>query len=85
MTVCQLRLARSERPECILKNGSSKRGTGGSAIYHQLDRIDVCGIVRGKEEHANCDVLRSSSPAEQHPGSGYLVRVNRRVTPGGRG
>jgi hypothetical protein len=50
MSFCQLRLA-TERPKCVLKNGSSKRGARGSAIHHQLDRVDVRGIVRREEQH----------------------------------
>ncbi len=33
------------------KNGSSEGSTRGSAIHHQLDRVDVRGIAGGKEEH----------------------------------
>ena len=65
MSFCQLRLA-TERPKSVLKYGSSKRGTRGSAIHHQLDRIDVRGIVRREEEHGfgNFFRPRPNGPAE---------------------
>ena len=62
MSFCQLRLA-TERPKYVLKNGSSKRGTRGSAIHNQLDRVDIRGIVRREKEHG----LATSSGSPQRP------------------
>src|SRR6516162_1405878 len=62
MSFCQLRLA-TERRKCVLKNGSSKRRTRGSAIHHQLDRVDVRGIVRREEEHGFGNFFRLAPTA----------------------
>ena len=62
MSFCQLRLA-TERPKYVLKNGSSKRGTRGSAIHYQLDRVDVGGIVDARKSTA----LAISSGSPQRP------------------
>src|ERR1700683_1229051 len=62
MSLCQLRLA-ALRPRYVLKNGSSKRGTRESAIHHQLDRVDVRGIVRCEEEHGFGDFFRLAPTA----------------------
>src|ERR1700756_4094958 len=62
MSFCQLPLA-TERHKYVLKNGSSKRGTRGSAIHHQLDRVDVRGIVRREEEHGFGNFFRLAPTA----------------------
>src|ERR1700733_7819396 len=62
LSFCQLRLA-TERPKYVLKNGSSKRGTRESAIHYQLDRVDVGGIVRRKEEHGFGNFFRLAPAA----------------------
>src|SRR5579863_7054533 len=62
LSFCQLRLA-TERPKYVLKNRSSKRGTRGSSIHHQLDRVDVRGIVRREEEHGFGNFFRLAPTA----------------------
>ena len=47
------------------KNGGSERGTGDSAIHHQLDGVDVGGIVRRKKEHGFGDVFRVARPRSE--------------------
>jgi hypothetical protein len=61
MSLCQLRLARTNRPKCVLKNGSSEQSTSGSAINHQLGRLDIRGIVRREEEHGFGNFFRLAS------------------------
>jgi len=64
MSFCQLRLATEpERSKYVLKNGSSKRGARGPAIHHQLDRVDVRGIVRREEEHGFGNFFRLAPTA----------------------
>ena len=84
MSFCQLRLA-TERRRYVLKNGSSKRGTRESAIHYQLDRVDVGGIVRRKEEHGFGNFFRLAPAAlrnrrreELRQLSGIVCRKQRR-------
>ena len=46
-----------------------------AAVDHELRARHVAGRVGSEEQHAVCDVLRLSSPAERHTGSGDLVRI----------
>ena len=87
MSFCQLRLA-TERPKYVLKNGSSKRGTRESAIHHQLDRVDIRGIVRREEEHGFGNffrlaptTLRNRRREELRQLSGIFLRKQRRAGP----
>jgi len=59
------------------------RATSHPAVNHKLRSRHVVGGVGGEEQHAICDVLSLSSPAERHPGFGHLVRVDRHVAPAG--
>src|SRR6202167_3139834 len=62
MSFCQLRLA-TERPKSVLKNGSSKRCACESAIHHQLDRVDIRGLVRREEKHGLGNFFRLAPTA----------------------
>ena len=45
------------------------RATSHPAVNHKLRSRHVVGGVGGEEQHAICDVLSLSSPAERHPGT----------------
>ena len=50
------------------KKRSSRRGASGSAIDHQLDRIDVRRVVGGKEKHRFGKFFRLSPAAQRNSG-----------------
>ena len=57
------------------EDGSSKRGTRGSAIYHQFDRVDVGGILRCKEEYGFGNIFRLTPTASGLLGGVVLARA----------
>src|SRR5215471_19401321 len=60
-----LRSCARRSPSSATKNGSSERGARCSAIHHQLDRVDVRGILRGKEEHGFGEFFRLTPTAQR--------------------
>src|SRR5271170_5789897 len=50
------------------KNGSSEGSARQSSVNHQLDRIDVRRIVRGKEEHRLGQIFRLAPTAKWNRG-----------------
>jgi hypothetical protein len=75
VSLCQLCLA-TERPRFALKNGSSKWGTRESAIHHQLDRVDVRGVVRREEEHGFGNLFRLAPTALRNRGREELLQLS---------
>jgi hypothetical protein len=55
---------------------------GYPAVDNELRTRHIVGRVSG-EEHPVGDILRLPGPAERYPGFGHLVRINRRIAPGG--
>src|ERR1700683_336644 len=68
-------LRQTRRRKCLLKNGCSKRGTRGSAIHHQFDRVDVRGIVRREEEHGFGDFFGLAPTALRNRGREELLEL----------
>src|ERR1700733_10039643 len=50
-------------PASAAKNSSAKGGARQSAIHHQLDRVDVRRIVRGKKENSLREFFRFTPAA----------------------
>jgi hypothetical protein len=80
MSFCGLRLA-ARRRQYVSNNGSSKRGARGSAIHHQLDRVDIGRIVRREEEHGFGNFFRLAPTALRNRGRSEVEFEPRGVPP----
>src|ERR1700744_1842448 len=58
-------------------NGGPERRTRPSSINHQLDRVDVRRVVRGKEKHSFGQFFRFAPTAQSNRGGDEVSELSR--------
>src|ERR1700722_18975155 len=59
------------------QNGGSERRTCHASINHQLDRVDVRGVVGGKEKHSFGQFFRFAPTAQSNRGGDEVSELSR--------
>src|ERR1700761_1533350 len=71
------RTGQTGRLRLAAQNGGPERRTRHSSINHQLDRVDVRRVVRGKEKHSFGQFFRFAPTAQSNRGGDEVSELSR--------